>query len=129
MILDTTFLVDFEREGRRREPGPATRFLAENEGQPVAITFTIAGELAAGESLGGTRLQWEEFLRPFEVLTYTSDVAWRFGSIYRFLKNQGALIGANDIWIAATALAYNVPLVTRNATDFTRIDGLDVRGY
>ena len=45
------------------------------------------------------------------------------------LKRQGQLFGANDLWIAATALAHKLPLVTRNRTRFERVPGLDVRPY
>jgi len=129
MILDSTFLVDFEREMRRKEYGPAGMFLQSNGDEVLCITFTIAGELAAGESLGGYREKWESFLSPFRFLSYTPEVGWRFGIIYRRLRAAGVLIGANDLWIAATALAYGQPLVTRKASDFQRIDGLEVHGY
>jgi len=51
VILDSTFLVDFERECERGIKGPATRFLEQNPAEPLMITFTIAGELAAGALL------------------------------------------------------------------------------
>jgi tRNA(fMet)-specific endonuclease VapC len=129
MILDSTFLVDFEREARRSEIGPATRFLEQHADEPLMITFTIAGELAAGTSLGSHRSRWEEFIRPFNLLDYNADVGWHFGEIYRELKSAGQLIGANDIWIAATARAYRTRLVTRNHADFSRIKGITVFGY
>jgi tRNA(fMet)-specific endonuclease VapC len=129
MILDSTFLVDFEREMRRKEHGPAAMFLQSNGDEVLCITFTIAGELAAGKSLGGDREKWEAFLSPFRFLSYTPEVGWRFGIIYRRLRAAGILIGANDLWIAATALAYGQPLVARNAADFKRIDELEVHGY
>ena len=129
MILDSTFLVDFEREARRSNAGPATRFLEHHADEPLMITFTIAGELAAGDSLGRHRSRWEEFIRPFNLLEYTADVGWHFGEIYRELKAAGQLIGANDIWIAATARTYQVKLVTRNHQDFSRIKGITVLGY
>lgn len=49
--------------------------------------------------------------------------------MFRALKAAGTLIGANDMWIAATALAHGQPLLTRNAREFTRVPGLQVESY
>lgn len=92
------------------------------------VTFTTAGELAAGTSASG-RARWEEFVRPFEILTCTADVCWQYGQIYRYLKTNGLLIGTNDLWIGATALVNAKPLVTRNVGEFRRIPGLEVMEY
>lgn len=129
MILDSTFLVDFERESAKREAGPATGLLQERANEELCITFTIAGELAAGESMGRDRARWESFIRPFRFFGYSDEVAWRFGEIFRELRRKGSLIGANDMWIAATALANNQPIATRNAEEFRRVPGLDVLSY
>jgi len=129
MILDSTFLVDLEREVHRGEEGGATRFLSKYSNLPLAITFTIAGELAAGSSLGADRKKWEAFIRPFQFLDYEHSVAWWYGGIYRELKDKGGMIGANDLWIAATAMAHDRPLVTRNHREFSRVSGLVVHSY
>jgi predicted nucleic acid-binding protein len=129
MILDTTFLVDFERERRGKKPGAAHQFLQQHLETRFAITFTVAGELAAGRSLGSDRAAWEMFLRPFRFLDYTAEVGWVFGSCYRDLQASGTLIGSNDLWIASTALVHKLPVVTRNACDFERIRTLEVLTY
>lgn len=128
LILETTFLVDLERELHREEPGPAQAFLDRHPQETLSITFTIAGELAAGIPTG-ERERWEELLRPFTVLPATADVCWQYGRAYRYLKANGLLIGANDLWIGATALAHDEPVVTRNTAEFRRVPGLTVRGY
>jgi tRNA(fMet)-specific endonuclease VapC len=129
MILDSTFLVDLERETRRGTAGKATEFLNRHPNEPLRVTFTIAGELAAGDSLGRDHRLWLEFLRPFEILGSSKEVAWRFGTVYRELKKTGMLIGANDLWIAATALAHAESLVTRNDEQFRRVTDLTVISY
>jgi len=57
------------------------------------------------------------------------DVAWKYGQTFRYLRDNGLLIGTNDLWIAATALAYDLPVVTRNRRHFLRVPGLEVSDY
>ena len=128
LILETSFLVDFERENSRGMPGPALAFLEAHEDDRLYVTFTVAGELAAGLSLSG-RARWEEFLAPFHVLPFSADVSWEYGRAFRYLKDNGLLIGANDLWIAATGLAYRMPIVTRNVEHYRRVPDLQVAAY
>lgn len=128
LILETTFLVDLERELTRTAPGRAQDFLAARPTEPLFITFTVAGELAAGMSLDA-RERWAQFIQPFDVLPASAEVCWEYGQAYRYLKANGMLIGANDLWIAATAVAYGKPLVTRNESEFRRVPRLEVLGY
>jgi predicted nucleic acid-binding protein len=128
LILETSFLIDFERENLRGTPGPALAFLEAHEDARLYVTFTIAGELAAGLSLSD-RARWEEFLAPFHVLACTPDVSWEYGRAFRYLQGNGVLIGANDLWIAAAALAYRMPVVTRDVEHYRRVPDLQVRAY
>ena len=128
VILETTFLIDLEREITRDEAGPAQRFLERHGVDPFYLTFTIAGELAAGFE-ANDRGRWEAFLAPFHVLPCTHDVCWRYGRIFRNLREAGLLIGTNDIWIAATALAFGMPVVTANERHYRRVADLSVVGY
>ncbi len=128
LILETTFLIDLEREGRRRETGPACRFLEDASEVRLFLTYTVAGELTAGESLA-ERSAWEAFIAPFHVLPSSLDVCWEYGNAFRHLRRTGQLIGSNDLWIAAVALAKNMPLVTANVEHFRRVPGLEVVAY
>lgn len=128
LILETTFLVDLERERRDAKGGPATRFLREHPDSGLCITLTTAGEIAGGLE-PDERERWASLVRRFAVLRPDLEVAWTYGGIYRHLRDNGLLIGANDLWIAATALAHGLPLVTRNERHFRRVAGLRVMGY
>jgi predicted nucleic acid-binding protein len=128
LILETSFLVDLEREHNRGAPGPAIAFLEANSEARLYLPFIVAGELAAGTSLAD-RARWEAFLAPFYVLASNADVSWEYGRAYRYLHENGRLIGGNDLWIAATGLAYRMPVVTRNTAHYRRVPGLDVQAY
>jgi predicted nucleic acid-binding protein len=127
-ILETTFLIDLERELRKKIDGPASRFLEEHAEHRLDLTFTVIGELACGVSLSD-RERWEEFFRPFTVLGFTTEVAWHHGQAYRYLRQNGLLIGANNLWIAATSISNNLPVMTRNVRHYQRVPGLHVLSY
>ncbi len=75
------------------------------------------------------RATWDRLVAPFAVLPSTPEVSWPYGRLYRYLSKNGLLIDANDLWIAATALAFEMPVVTRNEQHFARVPQLDVIGY
>ncbi len=128
LILETTFLVDLERERHRSQAGFAHAFLERHAEDRFFLTFTVAGELAAGASLAD-RDTWEAFFAPFYVLPSTLEVCWQYGRAFRHLERNGLLVGSNDLWIAATGLAYGIPVVTANLEHFRRIPELDVLAY
>ena len=128
LILETSFLIDLEREHARGTPGRAVTYLERLDDARLYLPFVVAGELAAGTSMS-ERARWESFLAPFYVLPSTPDVSWHYGRTFRHLRDNGALIGANNLWIAATALAYGMPVVTDNASHFRRVPHLDVETY
>lgn len=128
LILETTFLVDLEREAHACETGPAHDFLNRHSEAPLNITTITAGELACGPGVG-EREGWQKLVDRFPVLGIDADASWAYGETFRYLKAQGLLIGTNDLWIAAIALSRGLPVVTRNQKYFRRVPGLKVLDY
>lgn len=128
VILETTFLIDLERESKRAHDGPAHAFLQAHSSRLLYLTFTIVGELAAGTSLQRRQI-WEEFISPFHILPCSRNISWEYGKIYSYLKANGQLIGGNDLWIAAAARAHQMPLVTANRRHFRRVPDLRLLPY
>ena len=125
MILDTNFIIAAEREARRNILGAADAFLAGYRSEQFHITFTVAGELACGQSLAEHR-DWRQLCQPYPVIPWSMEISWKYGEIYRLLKSKGTLIGTNDLWIAATALIHGEAVVTNNVSEFQRVPKLDV---
>jgi tRNA(fMet)-specific endonuclease VapC len=125
MLLDTCFLIALEREARKRAPASASRFLDAYSEESLFVTTTIAGELACGVP-DEEKEVWLQMIEGFTILPITTGVAWTYGRVFQDLRARGELMGANDLWIAASALHHGARVVTNNGRDFGRIAGLNV---
>jgi predicted nucleic acid-binding protein len=127
IAADTTFLIDLSREIGRRS-GPVHDFLREYAADQFAVPLIVLGEFAAGFADISDPL-YMSVKSKFRLLAMDERVADSYREIFRFLKLRGLLIGANDMWIAASSIRNGASLVTRNAADFRRIPGLKVLSY
>jgi len=74
----------------------------------------------------GRRTNLERHLGKFAVLYADRLLCGWWAEATNRARRNGKPINGADAWIAATALAMNVPLVTNNAEDFAGVDGLKV---
>ena len=92
------------------------------------LPVTAYGEFAEGFP-DRTDTAFLSVVESFELLSVTRAVADVYAGVMRTLRARGQLIGANDLWIAATALEKDWALVTRNTAEFSRVPGLKIKGY
>lgn len=90
---------------------------AEGRDEPVAISAISVGELHAGvelapdDSTRSARLaRLTAIVASIPVLPIDAPVAARYGELRRASRRAPS----NDLWIAATALAHHMPLLTRD---------------
>ncbi|MHB2019454.1 MAG: type II toxin-antitoxin system tRNA(fMet)-specific endonuclease VapC [Candidatus Xenobia bacterium] len=69
------------------------------------------------------------FFAPLKSLPFDDDCAEQAGTLRVELGRLGTPIGPNDLLIAATALAYEVTLVTHNTREFSRVQGLSFEDW
>lgn len=128
-LLDTTFLIDLEREnfsikGTRK----ANSFLESNRDGLFSISIITLGEFSAGLK-GKEKEKFQSFFSGILIIPIDQEIAWLYGQLFQELRAKGKTLGSNDLWIAATALRHGYKVVTANAKDFSRISGLDVVHY
>ena len=127
LLFDTCFLIDLERELLRGK-GKAHQFLQQHSAARPCLTWVVAGEFAEG--FGDiSHPACAAMLARFDVLPMDEATAHQYAVITRNLRGRNQLIGTNDLWIAAAAMAHAMPLVTNNSAQFSRIPGLSVVGY
>jgi tRNA(fMet)-specific endonuclease VapC len=128
IACDTTFLIDLQYSMRSRAGVASRDFLRAHGRDRLYLSVIALGEFAAG--FADERDQkFVETVRHFAILNVDDSVALVYRTLFRTLQSAGQLIGANDIWIAATAIHYKLPLVTSNKTDFSRIPTLQIISY
>jgi len=128
LIFDTTFLIDFQRERNAGREGPTHAFLREHAEAAAYLPVIAYGEFAEGFE-DRTHASFLSVTESFEILPVTRDIAGIYAEIAAALRRQGRIIGTNDLWIAATALHRDLPLVSRNLDHFARVPGIQLRSY
>ena len=81
------------------------------------------------EKLFAADLQLEVILHAMDVLALEQPADAVYGELRVRLERVGQSIGANDLLIAAHALALGHTVVTDNAREFSRIDDLRVENW
>src|ERR1700688_3655958 len=104
-MLDTDICIYISK---RRPPEVKARFERLKPGQVVMSVITY-GELHYGASKSNNRAkalaELDRTIRGISVENLTSAVSEAYGTIRAALEKQGRIIGSNDLWIAAHAMA------------------------
>jgi tRNA(fMet)-specific endonuclease VapC len=99
------------------------------DGQLILIAAQTRAELELWtlERNWGTRRreQLGAFLGNFVLAPLDESLCLRWAQVDG-ARRAGRPVSTADAWVAATALAYGVPLVTHNAADFAAVAGLKV---
>ncbi len=91
---------------------------------PVTIAELQVGVLAAADlEIRARRLATLESIADVEVLAIDADVAADWARLRVHLARRGRRININDLWIAASAAANAMPVITQD-DDFSALDGV-----
>ena len=93
----------------------------------VCTSIIVAAELRYGAAKKGSErltAQLEAVLGVLEVLPFESPADVTYGLLRAQLDSAGTPIGGNDLLIAAHAVSLGHTVVTDNASEFGRIQGL-----
>lgn len=99
----------------------------------IAVCAVVKAELYYGAARSrdpaSARARQDAFLRCFVSLPFDDATADVYGRIRADLANRGALIGPNDLFIAAIALAHGLTVVSHNTREFGRVPGLALEDW
>jgi tRNA(fMet)-specific endonuclease VapC len=122
-LLDTNILSDLVRHPK----GQVARRIADIGEEQICTSIIVAAELRYGAvKRASSRLseQLEAVLGAIDVLAFESPADVIYGDVRADLERSGQPIGANDLLIAAQALALGYTVVTDNEREFSRVGNL-----
>lgn len=128
VLLDTTFLVDAERDGLELEA-------AIDDKDDVAVAAISVAEMLVGVELASSnhRPRREAFvsevISTVPIVPYDLSVVSEHASLLAAVRLVGRPRGAHDLIIAATARATNRMVVTADPEAFADLPGVDVRRH
>lgn len=128
-LLDTNICIYIAR----KKPEQVMRHFDKVSLGEAAISVITYGELIYGATKSSRREASLETLREFVRLVPPLPMPEKAGDVYGFIRAdlevRGQTISANDLWIAAHALAAGLTLVTNNEKEFRRVRGLKIQNW
>ena len=109
------------------------RRLRHTPAQEIFIPSIVVSEIEYGARKGDdyekTIGVYRQFFRAFAVVPYDERMGAFYGQIRASLEKQGRIIGPNDLIIASETLAMGGTLITKNLSEFRRVEGLPVEDW
>jgi tRNA(fMet)-specific endonuclease VapC len=126
VLIDTDMLVYLERG----VVSPEVENAIGDDDRAISV-ITVSELLhgvhrASGAQRTRRRAFVEHLLGGMRAIEITEQIARVHADTWAHLAAKGQVIGAHDLWIAATALAHGMGIATGNADEFRRVPGLRV---
>ena len=114
-LLDSSYLIDLERETAAGEVGPARRFLSSLRGRPLVVSIVSVEEILEGAvDEAATLASLQRFAIQGLHLTQAQRCAlWQ--------RRAPRRLGENDAWLVATADSLDADVVGADRAAFTRL--------
>jgi len=122
-LLDTNIVSDLVRNPQ----GKVAQHIRKVGEAQVCTSIIVAAELrygAAKKGLPRLSAQLEAVLGALEVLPFETPADAAYGLLRTRLEQAGRPIGANDLLIAAQALALGYTIITDNEKQYARVEDL-----
>lgn len=128
-VLDTNTIIYFIKG---QYPQLDAR-LRHTPSQEIFIPSIVVSEIEYGARKSNdyekTIQVYRQFLEAFTIVPYDGRMGVFYALIRASLEKQGEKIDPNDLIIAAETLAMGGTLVTKNLSEFRRVEGLRVEDW
>lgn len=130
LVIDTSALVALERSSSAWEQG-----LTDVTNEPSVVPAIVYAELLVGVKMAHSpdlaakrRSKVDALVSRLPIVEFTAAIAERWAELFAVLSQQGRLIPANDLAVAATALhlGFGVLVGPRDENHFRQVAALRV---
>jgi predicted nucleic acid-binding protein len=115
VLLDASFLIDFERETAQGQPGPAHHILVTLRHRPLVVSIVTVEEILEGAD---DDIQAMKSLQRFSIQGIQLAHARRCALLQR---RSARRLGENDAWLVATAVVLDADVVGADRRAFDRL--------
>ncbi|HTK17921.1 MAG TPA: type II toxin-antitoxin system VapC family toxin [Mucilaginibacter sp.] len=122
VLLDTSILIEYYR---KKDKSKSVLFHLFQTYSIFAVSAVTHFEIYTGSSNNQIDF-WNEFFREITVLPFNAEISREAANIDAALKKKNKQIAVPDLFIAATAIYHNIPLVTLNRKHFDRVDRIQL---
>ena len=123
-LLDTNACIRYLNDSSASVRGRLEKIAPGDVGLCSVVKCELYYGAAKGQIRDKTIAALDLFFETLPSLPFDDQAAAVYGAIRAELERRGTPIGANDLMIAAIALANGLTLVTHNSREFGRIKGL-----
>jgi len=120
-LLDSSYLIDLERETAAGEVGPARKFLSSLRGRALVVSIVSVEELLEGAIDEAAALA---SLQRFTIQGLHLAQARRCALLQRRTSRR---LGENDAWLVATAESIDADVVAADRSAFERLGARHLR--
>jgi len=122
LLIDTTVIIDHLRKKNKKK----SQFYHIVDIYNLFISTITLYELYAGANNDQKKQDISTVLDYVTILPFTKIIAQKSGELYLSLRKENQIIEIKDIFIAATALSHDLPIMTLNLRHFERVKELNI---
>lgn len=122
LVIDTGIFIEY-----LRKPEKSKTILASlpNDSSLFVSAVTVY-ELMMGATTDQKKKDVEILLEGISILPFDEEVSLKAAEIYHNLRRRNLIIEFRDIFIAATAIIFQLPIKTLNKDHFQRVEALEL---
>ncbi len=122
MVIDTSIFIEHLRA---KDKFATTLYQLTNDNELFISSISLY-ELYMGAATKEKEKDVQSLTDDLAILPFTNLVAIKAAEIYHALRRSNQVIEFRDIFIAATCIVHELPIVTLNKKHFERVEGLKI---